>query len=70
VIDELGVRDRIEAAGFTRKYGVSLLWGAQRDLWSVAFGEGGPYDYTWQVKWSHLLTISVADRHLYVNTGC
>jgi flavin-dependent dehydrogenase len=53
VIDELGVRDRIEAAGFTRKYGVSLLWGAQRDLWSVAFGEGGPYDYTWQVKRSH-----------------
>lgn len=50
VVDELGVRDAIEAAGFTQKRGISLLWGAQRELWSVAFGEGGPYEYTWQVK--------------------
>lgn len=50
VIDELGVRDAVEAAGFTRKSGISLLWGAERELWSVGFDEGGPYPYTWQVK--------------------
>ncbi|MFI0409353.1 NAD(P)/FAD-dependent oxidoreductase [Actinomadura sp. 3N508] len=50
VIDELGVRDTIEAAGYIRKAGISLLWGAKRELWSIAFGESGPYDYTWQVK--------------------
>lgn len=50
VIDELGARDAVEAAGFTQKRGISLLWGAQRELWTVDFDEGGPYDYTWQVK--------------------
>ncbi|MFF7737513.1 MULTISPECIES: tryptophan 7-halogenase [unclassified Streptomyces] len=50
VVDELGVRETIDAAGFTRKAGISLLWGAERKLWSIAFGESGPYDYTWQVK--------------------
>jgi len=49
-IDELGVRDAIEAAGFTRKQGVSLLWGAHSKLWSIDFEDGGPYSYTWQVK--------------------
>ncbi|MGW6625955.1 NAD(P)/FAD-dependent oxidoreductase [Nocardia sp. NPDC055002] len=49
-LDELGVRHKIEAAGFRKKYGISLLWGAERELWSVAFGEGGPYEYAYQVK--------------------
>jgi FAD-dependent halogenase len=49
-LELLGVTDRIEAAGFRRKYGVTLRWGAERELWSVAFGEGGPYPYVYQVK--------------------
>ncbi|WP_067474306.1 NAD(P)/FAD-dependent oxidoreductase [Dietzia timorensis] len=50
VIDELGAREAIEAANFTSKPGISLLWGGEGKLWSIAFGESGPYEYTWQVK--------------------
>jgi FAD-dependent halogenase len=50
ILELLGVTDRMEAAGFRRKYGITLLWGAERELWSVAFREGGPYPYVYQAK--------------------
>lgn len=50
VLEELGVRQRIETDGFQRKYGITLLWGAERDLWTVYFGDGGPWEYAYEVK--------------------
>jgi len=51
VFDELGVRDRIERAGFPRKNGLSIVWGADRTLWNVNFAEiDGPYDYSYHVR--------------------
>jgi FAD-dependent halogenase len=50
VLAELGLTDRMEGAGFIRKHGISLLWGAEREVWTVYFGEGGPYEYAYEVK--------------------
>jgi flavin-dependent dehydrogenase len=50
VLDEIGAREVIENAGFQRKYGITLLWGKQDQLWTVRFGEAGPYEYVYEVK--------------------
>ncbi|MBF0688249.1 MAG: tryptophan 7-halogenase [Cellulomonas sp.] len=51
VLAELGVLERIEASGFPRKNGLSIVWGADRDLWNVDFAEiEGPYPYSFHVR--------------------
>ncbi|PTL78103.1 tryptophan halogenase [Vitiosangium sp. GDMCC 1.1324] len=49
VLKELGLYEKALQQGFTRKYGVTLLWGRHREPWSVYFGEAGPFAYTFQV---------------------
>jgi flavin-dependent dehydrogenase len=48
VLERLGLSDRM--GEFQRKNGISLLWGAERELWTVYFNEGGPYEYAYEVK--------------------
>lgn len=50
VLAELGLIERMEGHGFIRKHGISLLWGAEREVWTVYFNEGGPYEYAYEVK--------------------
>lgn len=50
VIERLGLTERMEGLTFQHKHGISMLWGAERDMWTVYFSEGTPYEYTWQVK--------------------
>lgn len=50
VIERLGLTERMEGLSFQHKNGISLLWGAERDVWTVYFDEGTPYEYTWEVK--------------------
>jgi flavin-dependent dehydrogenase len=50
VVEELGIRDRLERMGFVRKYGGSLVWGSQKQRWTFSFIEGGPYEYSYQVR--------------------
>src|ERR1700710_1447411 len=50
VLDRLGLTERMEGLTFQHKNGISLLWGAERDVWTVYFAEGTPFEYTWQVK--------------------
>ncbi|MBS2966940.1 tryptophan 7-halogenase, partial [Actinocrinis puniceicyclus] len=50
VLEELGVRELIENGQFIRKYGTTLRWGAERDLWTIHFGEVGPCEYAYEVK--------------------
>ncbi|GGN19697.1 NAD(P)/FAD-dependent oxidoreductase [Streptomyces fuscichromogenes] len=50
VMEQLGLRERLEEMGFERKYGISLVWGRERGLWNIAFREGGPYEYSYHVK--------------------
>ncbi|MET9341808.1 NAD(P)/FAD-dependent oxidoreductase [Nonomuraea sp. NPDC003804] len=41
VLDELGIRERVENHGFIKKYGGSLVWG-QDGRWTFTFVEGKP----------------------------
>lgn len=50
VIDELGLRERLDEMGFVKKYGGSLVWGRQRQRWGFRFIEGGPYEHSYQVR--------------------
>src|SRR5205823_5236128 len=50
VVDELGIRDRLDAMGFVRKPGGSLVWGSQKQRWTFSFIEGGPHPYSYQVR--------------------
>jgi flavin-dependent dehydrogenase len=50
VVEELGIRERLDALGFVRKFGGSLVWGSQKQRWSFTFIEGGPYEYSYQVR--------------------
>lgn len=50
VIEELGAREAVEAAGPTKKYGLSLLWGEDPTPWSVDFDEICPHPYAYEVK--------------------
>jgi flavin-dependent dehydrogenase len=47
VLERLGLSDRM--GSYQRKNGISLLWGAEREVWTVYFGEGGPYEHAYQV---------------------
>lgn len=50
VIDQLGLRDRLEAMGFVKKFGGSLVWGNDTARWTFGFIEGGPYPHSYQVR--------------------
>ncbi|MGH3751137.1 MAG: tryptophan 7-halogenase [Pseudonocardiaceae bacterium] len=52
VIEQLGATQVLEELGAIRKYGVSLLWGANPEPWDVRFDEvdGAPYHYAYEVK--------------------
>ena len=41
VLEELDVLDKIDAHGFTEKFGITLVWGGQQEKWSVDFSEAG-----------------------------
>jgi flavin-dependent dehydrogenase len=49
VLDLMGARDKIEAAGFVRKPGAQVDWGGER--WRLDFGElSGQHVYSFQVE--------------------
>jgi FAD-dependent halogenase len=50
VLEELGIKDHIEASGVIRKYGLSLVWGEDPSPWAVRFDEISPYPYAFEVK--------------------
>lgn len=49
-LEELGLLDRLEAMGFTKKYGGTLLWGKNQGTWGFRFAESALYDYAFQVR--------------------
>ncbi|MGN5376922.1 NAD(P)/FAD-dependent oxidoreductase [Streptomyces lasalocidi] len=50
VLDELGIRERVDALGFAKKYGGSLVWG-QGGRWTFTFAEGEPeYPHAYNVR--------------------
>lgn len=57
VIEELGLRERLEEQGFEQKYGLSLVWGKEHGLWNLKFAEAGPYEYSFHVDRSEFDTL-------------
>jgi len=49
-MEELGLLERMEARGFERKAGGTLVWGANKIPWGFAFTDGGPYPYSYHVR--------------------
>lgn len=49
VVEELGLRERLDDLGFEEKYGISLVWGKEHGLWNLKFKEAGPYEYSYHV---------------------
>jgi len=49
-IERLGLRERLEAVGFQRKRGGTLLWGAGGEPWRFDFKDSGRHEYAFQVR--------------------
>jgi flavin-dependent dehydrogenase len=49
-LERLGLRERLDAMGFTRKYGGTLLWGRNQGTWGFRFSESALYEYAYQVR--------------------
>jgi flavin-dependent dehydrogenase len=51
ILHELGVLDAIEGAGFLKKWGATMVWGAEREPWSWHFRETNlQYPHSYQVS--------------------
>lgn len=49
-LEELGLRERLDNMGFTKKYGGTLLWGKNQGTWDFRFTEASNYEYAYQVR--------------------
>ncbi|GIH67789.1 NAD(P)/FAD-dependent oxidoreductase [Sphaerimonospora thailandensis] len=49
-LEDLGLRERLDNMGFTKKYGGTLLWGSNQGTWDFRFSEASNYDYAYQVR--------------------
>lgn len=49
-LEDLGLLDRLDEMGFTKKYGGTLLWGRNQGTWGFRFAESALYDYAYQVR--------------------
>jgi len=52
LMNKMGVLDKVERASFVKKLGVTWLWGAQLEPWTVYFKDAlaTPYDHGYQVE--------------------
>lgn len=84
ILHEMGAYEKMERAGFVRKYGATFRWGLQREPWTTLFGEMealrplherfGPVQtlYTWHVdraRYDHLLLDHAASLGAEVRQG-
>jgi flavin-dependent dehydrogenase len=49
-MEELGITERMDARGFERKYGGTLVWGNKQVPWNFSFVEGGAYPYAFHTR--------------------
>lgn len=64
ILDELGALPAVEAAGFTRKWGATMVWGSGKEPWSWRFGETNkthPHAYqVWRPQFDQILLENAA----------
>ena len=74
----LGVKEKLEAAGFTKKYGGTFKWGKNKTPWNFAFAESffvkqGGELYSYQVEravFDKILFDNARDKGVTVQEGC
>jgi flavin-dependent dehydrogenase len=49
-MQEMGITERMDARGFERKYGGTLVWGNNQVPWNFSFVEGGAYPYAFHTR--------------------
>lgn len=53
ILEELGIQETIASYGFRKKNGITLVWGRNREPWTVTFDEASPgeggYSHAYQV---------------------
>ena len=73
ILETLGVIDEIEAAGFTPKYGATMVWGRDPEPWSWHFAETNasyPHAYqVWRPTFDHMLLRSAERNGVSVHQG-
>lgn len=73
ILEELGVLPAIEAQGFVKKLGATMVWGRDREPWSWYFGETNrryPHSYqVWRPTFDHLLLKNAAADGVDVREG-
>ena len=74
VLEELGVLDKVESAGFPRKWGATMLWGREPEPWSWYFKETNrtyPHAYqVWRPTFDKILLDNARDAGVHVCEGC
>ncbi|MEV4339048.1 NAD(P)/FAD-dependent oxidoreductase [Streptomyces sp. NPDC049590] len=49
-MQEMGITERMDARGFERKYGGTLVWGNKQVPWNFSFIEGGGHEYAFHTR--------------------
>ena len=74
VLEELGVLPEVEAQGFLRKGGATMVWGKDKTPWSWFFAETNrryPHSYqVWRPQFDQLLLDNAASNGVDVRQGC
>ena len=74
VLEELGVLPEVEAQGFLRKGGATMVWGKDKTPWSWFFAETNrryPHSYqVWRPQFDQLLLNNAASNGVDVRQGC
>ena len=73
ILEELGVLPAVEAQGFVKKFGATMVWGRDKEPWSWFFGETNrryPHSYqVWRPTFDHILLQNAADCGVDVREG-
>ena len=74
ILETLGVIDEVEAAGFTPKYGATMVWGRDPEPWSWHFAETNasyPHAYqVWRPTFDQMLLRNAERNGVSVHEGC
>ena len=74
ILEELGVLLAVQAEGFLKKWGATMVWGRDKTPWSWYFGETNrryPHSYqVWRPRFDQLLLDNAAANGVAVRQGC
>jgi flavin-dependent dehydrogenase len=74
ILDALGVLPQLEAEGYLKKWGATMVWGTTREPWSWYFRETNqrfPHAYqVWRPAFDHMLLENTATSGAVVREGC